>query len=240
MTTPIPAASPRPPYPAQGPTAPTRVSVPNDGGIEAIILDLENQTRRSRELRNDARDARRDQQALGIRQAHKSARIALAGSLVRQVGEAAASFAQSAARGGETDADASGAQAGARPAPDGSKAVCGDAPMADNATITGEPAGGETSGASKVGNTPDHARAAAIAQSAAAGVEAAGTVIDHFAQRAATRGEVADHAAQTYGDVAADAEQAAQDARGMVDRARQHLDAILTARRDAEAAILRG
>ena len=66
------------------------------------------------------------------------------------------------------------------------------------------------------------------------------TVFDHLASRATTSGQVAEHAAETYGDVADDAAQAEQDAQGMIDRARQHLDSILTARRDAEAAILRG
>jgi hypothetical protein len=50
---------------------------------------------------------------------------------------------------------------------------------------------------------------------------------------------VAGHAADAYGDVADDAAQAEQDAQRMSDRALQHLDAIQTARREAEAAILR-
>ncbi len=47
--------------------APMHVPLENDGGIESIVLELEDQSRRSRELRNDARDAGRDQQAIGIK-----------------------------------------------------------------------------------------------------------------------------------------------------------------------------
>ncbi|MBP7682907.1 MAG: hypothetical protein KBB95_13470, partial [Deltaproteobacteria bacterium] len=88
--------------------APMHVPLENDGGIESIVLELEDQSRRSRELRNDARDAGRDQQAIGIKEARKSATLALVGSLVKTAAETAASIG-SAARSGQSETPSTGA-----------------------------------------------------------------------------------------------------------------------------------
>lgn len=218
MTTVNSARPPAISQPPAGTPAPMHVSLENDGGIEGILLELEEQSRRSRDLRNDARDARREQQAESIAETRKSAKLALAGALVKSVAETAASIATTA-----QGSDGTG-------------------------TTEGIPSGGMTTSAAS--QTSASSAAAATGQGGAAGgavgqgiiglTEMSGSVIDHFAQKATTRAEVAEHAAETFGDVAEDAAQAEQDAQGMSDRALQHLEAILTARRDAEAAILRG
>ncbi|MBK6807343.1 MAG: hypothetical protein IPL19_23535 [Sandaracinaceae bacterium] len=198
--------------------APMHVPLENDGGIESIVLELEDQSRRSRELRNDARDAGRDQQAIGIKEARKSATLALVGSLVKTAAETAASIG-SAARSGQSETPSTGATG----------APAGGAPVATAAANT--PPG--------AGTQPESGSGAGVEVGVGVG-KMTSAVFDHFAARATTRGEVAGHAADAYGDVADDAAQAEQDAQRMSDRALQHLDAIQTARREAEAAILRG
>ncbi|MCA9536320.1 MAG: hypothetical protein KC593_21695 [Myxococcales bacterium] len=231
---------PAPSLPAGEAALPPHVSIPNDCGIEGIVLQLEEQSRRSRELRNDARDARREQQAAGIRQAHKSARLALAGSLVKQVAQTAASLAQSVG-GGERASDSNA----------GSPKVCGAgaetqgsvADLPGGALGTGTPdttAGASVKPAAGRGNSAPSGPSGTWTQAIAAAGEASGTLLEHFAQRATTRAEVAANAAGAYDDVADDAAQAEQDASRMADRALSHLDAIMSARRDAVAAILRG
>jgi hypothetical protein len=195
--------------------APMHVPLENDGGIESIVLELEDQSRRSRELRNDARDAGRDQQAIGIKEARKSATLALVGSLVKTAAETAASIG-SAARSGQSETPRA-------------RRATGGAPVATAAANT--PPG--------AGTQPESGSGAGVEVGVGVG-KMTSAVFDHFAARATTRGEVAGHAADAYGDVADDAAQAEQDAQRMSDRALQHLDAIQTARREAEAAILRG
>lgn len=219
MTSVNTARPPAPPPHHSATPAPMHVPLENDGGIESIVLELEDQSRRSRELRNDARDASRDQQAMGIKQARKAATLALVGSLVKSTAETAASIGSAARSGqGETPATgASGASAGGAPA--GATAAANTPPGVDTPPETGGGSGVDLGvGVGKMTSA----------------------LFDHLAARATTRSEVAGHAAEAYGDVADDAAQAEQDAQRMSDRALQHLDAIQTARREAEAAILRG
>ena len=232
------SSSPPPHFPSADSGAPPHVPLANDGGIEGIVLQLEDQSRRSRALRNDARDVRREQQAVGIRQARKSARLALAGSLVQQVGQAAASIAQSAGRGADS-ASTTNASTNAQGCVQVDKAPGELCELGPDIAITGE-ATGRGSGAGKAQNGVTTSSGAAWSQAAGSAAELSGTLLNHFATRATSRAEVAQHASELYGDVAADAEEAAKDAGRMAERALQHLDAILSARREAEAAILRG
>lgn len=220
--------------PAGGRAPLPHVAIAEDGGIEAIVLELEQQSQRSRQLRNDARDAARERQAASIRQTRRAARFALAGSLVQQAASAAASLGQSLSGAGRAER----ARGTAAEQPAAASSGTDTAPVAPSAGRAS--AGGAPGDASGDQAAPATDRRAAGVHGAATLGQTAGTLLEHLGGRASTRAEVAEHAEKTYRDVAEDAGQAEQDARRMSDKALQHLDAILTARREAQAAIVRG
>ena len=80
ITPPVPA-SPRALAKAPQGNAPPPAALEGHG-IDQIVLELEDQARRSRALHNDARDARRVQERAGIRRARQSARRELGAKLV--------------------------------------------------------------------------------------------------------------------------------------------------------------
>ena len=197
---------------AAAPSHLASVSLSGGSGLEEVILALDDQARRARELRGQARDAKRSQQRARIADQRGAARRALGATVVRSVAEVAVTAARASA--GSSSAENSGdvAPTATPPTQDAVDAVDAGASRGGGAWGLGAKVAGDLGGG----------------------------LLEYGARRDEQRAAMHEHATSLQADIARDAEAAADAADQSADRAMRHLDAIDQARRDAIAAILRG